>query len=531
MLKHMKIKNLRISHLFALAGMFCLFFFAVSCGESGNSGPFVITGIQTEGEFEVGQPMTAANVVVINYTGGGGAATVRAAAINGISIPERQINTGSGTLRIALSGTPIAVGSHSLLMEIRVDGSTRPANATFEVTQDGQGALPVVFSIDHETSFPLGNARMIPFALEPGCVATVTVVNPTGMIVSVAHNRPAGTGVITLTPRTDFAGGTFEVRATDPTRPTTTETLTLTSVPRSTAVGRRGVAMSMGVGHATYTSGANAGLRSGRGNITDNLYLLQPHWFWSWGPGLTPEQMELIPEGIEHVPAFWGGGSVNAENIARINELFEQGHIRYVRGFNEPDLSDQANMTVEVALIHWERLSRELHPDLRLISPAESWPRMGDNAWMVRFMQGVEERGLRMDYIAVHFYAEGLWPNQTVNHVRTVYQRWGRKVWLMETGVRYMPAGNNHAANNFTQAQIVTYMQELLPQLETMPELHRYSWFEPSNSHARLYRGRLIGCPPNGFYTPFTTCDEPVLTIVGQFYRSVNPNLNIRRRN
>ena len=517
----MKTKNLHINTFFASALAFCLFFLTVSCGSSDSSAITVSPTGTMEGVFEVGQAMTATNVFVVSFTGSG-TATVSAGARNGISVPSRQKNLSGGTLRVPLTGAPTAIGEHRLFLEVVVGGVTHTVTGTFNVTQDGIGAPPVELTFTHPTEFVLGNARMIPFTIEPRS-ANVEILNPVGMMASVTFNRFAGTGVLTLTPRTDFAGGTFQVRATNAGYAAATQELNISAEPR-TPSGRRGVAMSMNVA---------------RGNITDNLYKLKPHWFWNWGVIMDDADLELIPEGIEYVPTIFSDRSwyLNAERIARINDLYRRGIVRYVRGFNEPDLRDQAGrdhpngrMPIDVALAAWERMSRELEPGIRLISPAESHPRTGADSWMIPFMQGVEERGLRVDYIAVHIYPEGLYQTQVPNQIRNVYNQWGRRVWLMETGVRDTRTGGVHAENRFTQAQIVTYMQQLLPVLETMPELHRYSWFEPAPSHAGLYRGRLIVCPVVDTYDPFSACDTGVLSIVGEFYSTVNPNLNIRRR-
>ena len=519
----MKTKNLHVNTFFAAAMVLCLSFLMASCSESSTFEATTSTGTM-EGVFEVDQQMTADNVFVVNFIGSG-TVTVNAGARFGVSVPAMQMNLSGSTLRVPLSGAPTMIGEHTFFLEVIADGVTHTIPATFNVTQDGIGAEPVklTFINDHPTQFALGNARMIPFEIYP-TTATVSLRDlPPGVMGSVnVHDRINGRGFLTLTPRAGFTGGSFEVRATNFGNLSTTQVFSVSSVPRVEG-GRRGVAMSTGVD---------------RGTIWENLYQLQPHWWWSWGVNLTEAQLALMPENLEWVPTFWGAGSVNPTNIARVNELHERGIVRYVRGFNEPDLEDQANMTVDNALSLWRTLSEQLHPDIRLISPAESHPRLGANNWLPQFMRGVEEQGLRVDYVAIHIYPGGPWPAQIVNPIRDVYRMWGRRVWLMETNIRHPNVHGIHSNNRHTPRMIKAYMQELLPVLETMPELHRYSWFEPGNGMAGLWPGRLIGCnhnidgynpahPPQSC-TNAQGCDQ--LTIVGEFYRTVNPNVNIRRR-
>ena len=483
----------------------------------------------------------------------------------------------AGTRDIVLLLTPNTTYEARTAIITIISGEATPVTIT--ITQEGREKPPlppVVFAFDSavQTEMALPNARMLPFTVSPAG-ATISLSDSTGLIVyTFTHltGRDAGQGRLTLTPRRDFAGGTFTVLASYEGMATATETLTLSAVER-VPVGKRGVAMSTGVD---------------RGNIWDNLYALRPHWWWSWGAALTEAQLALIPEGVEHVPTFWNGGVASRANINRINELYDRGLVRYIRGFNEPDLTEESNMTVEQALNVWEVLSRDLRPGIKLIGPAESHPRFGAHNWQMRFMAGVAERALRVDYMAVHIYASSPSAHTFTRYLERTYDAYGRRMWLMETGVRHpntqgyiygvhyrwqfrsggwhqggasgwqagrLPVdeegfnldesgnrrrGGVHSRNHHTPQQIVTLFETLLPALEAMDIVHRYSWFEPATWMAGLWPGRLIGCdysdhlPKNCIpYRPVvdpnnTGCNQ--LTIVGEFYRNFMPNTNIRRR-
>ena len=53
---------------------------------------------------------------------------------------------------------------------------------------------------------------------------------------------------------------------------------------------------------------------------------------------------------MEYVPMVWGAGSVNETEIANLIEGKEAGLYKNLLTFNEPDLSSQANMTVDEAI-------------------------------------------------------------------------------------------------------------------------------------------------------------------------------------
>ena len=64
-------------------------------------------------------------------------------------------------------------------------------------------------------------------------------------------------------------------------------------------------------------------------------------WYYTWSAG---HDGITTPPGVDFVPMIWGGGSVSDQSLAQAKS---SGH--YLLGFNEPDMSSQANMTVAQA--------------------------------------------------------------------------------------------------------------------------------------------------------------------------------------
>ena len=118
------------------------------------------------------------------------------------------------------------------------------------------------------------------------------------------------------------------------------------------------------------------------------------HWMYSWGRTLNEE----IPANVEFVPMFWGKGSVTQERLDEVKQLIDEGSVKYVLGFNEPDGAAQANMTVDEAIALWPQLESLGVP---LGSPATVHP---THDWMVEFMEKAEALNLRIDFVAVHSY-------------------------------------------------------------------------------------------------------------------------------
>lgn len=236
----------------------------------------------------------------------------------------------------------------------------------------------------------------------------------------------------------------------------------------------------------------------------ENVNNLNGSWYYTWGTFIPDAQLANAPDS-EFVPMFWSGASVTDANIAKINALYEQGKVKYLLGFNEPDLKEEANMTVEAALDKWEYICNNINPGIKLVSPVTSYPSLKEGSWMVQFMDGVQARNLRVDYVAVHIYQPNV-ASLFTNPINDVYTRWGKKVWITEFGVRDESTGGDPAKNKYSREQMLSFMQILLPQLESMPSVDRYAWFNASPTMAGLWPCGLIGADGN-------------LTILGEYYR------------
>lgn len=244
-----------------------------------------------------------------------------------------------------------------------------------------------------------------------------------------------------------------------------------------------------------------------------NIVNLKPHWFYTWGTFIPDEQSVYMPQNVEFIPMFWNGATVTQGNIDKLNTLYEEGKIKYVLGFNEPDLTSEANMSVADALAKWKFICDNLNPGIKLVSPATSYPSLSETGWMVQFMEGAIAQNLRVDYIGVHIYQ----PNTAslfTTPVGAVYEKWGKKVWITELGVRDDNTGGDISKNRYTPAQMLTFAQSLLPQLEAMEAVDRYVWFNASPTMSGLWPCALIDA--NG-----------LPTIVGDYYSLLHPNTQI----
>lgn len=219
-------------------------------------------------------------------------------------------------------------------------------------------------------------------------------------------------------------------------------------------------------------------------------------WMYNWNTA----PPETLPAGVEFIPMIYKDRSATDEAFALVKSVASSYGCNELLGFNEPDAKTQGNTTVEQALAAWPKLEAT---GLRLGSPACVHP---DNEWMKAFMKGVDERGLRVDFICVHSYG-GPGADSLVKRLEQVRALYKRPIWITEFAVADWDA-KSPQENRHKPERIAEFVTELLPRLEAMDFIERYAWFHGGVSGAALASSQLF--KPDGS-----------LTVVGEAYRAV----------
>jgi hypothetical protein len=187
-------------------------------------------------------------------------------------------------------------------------------------------------------------------------------------------------------------------------------------------------------------------------------------WYYNWS-----SRPADVGGAAEFVPMIWGADSVNPDDLARARESGST-----LLGFNEPDFASQADMPVEQALDLWPQLEAT---GLRLGSPAVAWGGADAGGWLDRFMAGARERGLRVDFIALHWYGSDFSPaavGQLEGYLRAVHDRYGLPIWLTEYALIRFADGGSTYPSDAEQSAFVTASTAML---EGLPFVERYAWF------------------------------------------------------
>ncbi|SFJ13064.1 glycosyl hydrolase [Celeribacter neptunius] len=205
-------------------------------------------------------------------------------------------------------------------------------------------------------------------------------------------------------------------------------------------------------------------------------------WYYNW----RPDQMwaEGRPRrSVEFVPMIHNRRDVNKRIVSDLR-------VSTLLGFNEPDAGASRGtpkMTVEEAVALWPKLERR---GLRLGSPATLQSgTLGRNSWQRRFMTEVEKRGLRVDFMAVHYYSTSGSVKEFETWLKAVHAEYKRPIWVTEYAyVDWGRPGSASYAKNAAFAEAAMVMMEKLPFVE------RHAWFaaNPDVENGRYPKINLV---------------------------------------
>ena len=186
-------------------------------------------------------------------------------------------------------------------------------------------------------------------------------------------------------------------------------------------------------------------------------------WCYDWGTAPVGQPFA----GIEFIPMIWDKSRVTAAELALAKKSG-----RTLLAFNEPDASNQANMTVGEALALWPQLQAT---GMRLGSPAPTSNGALPGKWLDAFVQGIRERGLRLDFFCVHYYSARFDDPKAAtaelkDFLTQVYHRYRMPIWLTEFAL-------SNWKTPATSEEQRSYIKEAVPMLEALPFVGRYAWF------------------------------------------------------
>ena len=190
------------------------------------------------------------------------------------------------------------------------------------------------------------------------------------------------------------------------------------------------------------------------GATCGDLSKLALSWFYDWNTTTS-----CGTTSAEFVPQVWGDWT-KLSWVEPPAQAVSRG-AKYLLGFNEPDHTDQGNVTVAQAIALWPSFNQ---PGVLIGSPAAA-----GTTWLDQFMQQVTAQRLRVDFIAMHWYG---WDPGTCDNVSGLEgkiqwaEQYHRPIWITELSCRNQGA-----------AVVNKFYVDALAMFERHPLVARYSWY------------------------------------------------------
>ena len=241
---------------------------------------------------------------------------------------------------------------------------------------------------------------------------------------------------------------------------------------------------------------------------TDDAMLLSPaiSWWYNWGPDCTAEGVNNLfaLDSVVFLPMAWNTG-FNVERIR--NYVKAHPSCKYILAYNEPNLTDQANMIPQRAAENWPQLkalATELN--LKIVSPAMNYGTLSGYhdpiKWLDEFFacEGVSLNDV--DAIAIHCYMAS--PSAFKDYVGR-FEKYGKPIWMTEFCAWDPVPGSVETQLN--------YMCDVINWMEQTSLVERYAWFIPRSS------GKVDSAPYMQLLTHSTPSE---LTEAGRVFTSLS---------
>ena len=214
-------------------------------------------------------------------------------------------------------------------------------------------------------------------------------------------------------------------------------------------------------------------------------------WLYNWSP--TPSS----PSALDFVPMQW-----NHVDAAELVHKVHASKATHLLGFNEPELPDQANMSVDVAASEWlQHIEPLRRMGLRCGSPGISSAPQGVQ-WLRRFLELIRAGGGDIDFYAFHWYGETL--GQFYDYIWSTHHQLGpdRPVWITE----FAPTNWNQSAP-LPREHVESFVRESCKYLDTQDWVERYAFFGAMRDTGNVGKWAAM------------IDDQGKLTEVGRMYR------------
>ncbi|GHV87701.1 hypothetical protein AGMMS50267_00610 [Spirochaetia bacterium] len=225
--------------------------------------------------------------------------------------------------------------------------------------------------------------------------------------------------------------------------------------------------------------GAAYSFTTGNNTPAQDMALLKSgtgiNWFYNWGIN-TPANVNTaaVNAGLPYIPMAW-----NSVDTAKLR-AYKAAHpdVEYLLAFNEPNLTDQANMTPAQAAAKWPQvkaIAAELN--LKIVSPAMNWGTLANYSdpvvWLDEFFAQPGVSIHDISAISIHCYMQ--YTSAVKSFIEKFY-KYNKPIWVTEF------CGWEDLTQITNATRQMEYMSNTVTLMELDPAVERYAWFIPKGA-------------------------------------------------
>ncbi|KAJ5083154.1 hypothetical protein N7456_012581 [Penicillium angulare] len=190
-------------------------------------------------------------------------------------------------------------------------------------------------------------------------------------------------------------------------------------------------------------------------------------WAYNWAFSLDGN----LPSGVDYVPMLWGAKFFGGW-ITGIESLLSSGS-NYIMGFNEPDMSSQANMSPSEAAGYYNQYITPYSGSAKLISPSvtSSTDDGKGLSWFEEFMSDCSS--CNITGLAVHWYGNSIdeFKSFVQQAVSTASNYNLPEVWVTEFAL------NSDVSGVTDQSSAADFVNQAVTWMDSQTNVTRYSYF------------------------------------------------------
>lgn len=199
---------------------------------------------------------------------------------------------------------------------------------------------------------------------------------------------------------------------------------------------------------------------------------------YNWG------QVENNDIGTNFIPMMHGPSKATSQEwLANVKKAVEKGS-KAVMGFNEPDHTEQANLSPAAACAAWKEYMNPIaasYPELTIIGPSvTNGPAPMGIAWLSNFHDQCPDAVVHATNI--HFY--DIYESATIDRFKAQVEKaaeiYGKPVWITEFGLN---------PGSASQEQAASFLKEAMAYLDASDKVQGYSWFMVGSGENQLNSG------------------------------------------